>query len=440
MGMLGNLDLTGPINAHGHRVRPLVAGAVIDDPDLTPVLRVGAHGVAVMTLQRMLNAWDPSLQLPINGNFRERTEAAVIHFQETRIPPLTNDGIVDASTWAALRAARAHPPVGAQPPVVAPPPVGAQPPPVGAQPPPVVAQPPPDVVQPPPDVVQPPPDVVQPPPDVVQPPPDVVQPPVVGQQPRVVAQPPVVRHPPVVAQPPTPLLQLGMHDPAVVEVQNLLNAHGSATPPLPATDFFGPRTVAALRIFQGTRSPPLPVTGTTDPATWAALRAAPAPGEAAVAAVPQIPPAIAVLDLAPNARNAALVLLQQAPGVRFTSGRRDIHGQAHAMATNIVSGGGRNWIANTYRAGPADRLQAWVTQNPNARTVHDITAGLEGVMTQMQTEGAHVLGRVSRHLTGEAFDVQPGSCDVALLSTLPGQTQVLTREGGVVLWHVTVPE
>src|SRR5947209_19090308 len=52
------------------------------------------------------------------------------------------------------------------------------------------------------------------------------------------------------------------------------------------------------------------------------------------------------LNLEPDVAGKARDLQHQAPGVRFTSGRRDIAQQAHAMAGHVVHN--RRWIAETY--------------------------------------------------------------------------------------------
>ncbi len=60
----------------------------------SPTLRVGSHGSAVVTLQRLL-------RVSADGAFGPRTRAAVIAFQRSR--HLGADGVVGPRTWAALR-------------------------------------------------------------------------------------------------------------------------------------------------------------------------------------------------------------------------------------------------------------------------------------------------------------------------------------------------
>ena len=140
------------------------------------------------------------------------------------------------------------------------------------------------------------------------------------------------------------------------------------------------------------------------------------------------------MNLEPTAAAAAKLLLQKHPGIQFTSGRRDVTQQAHAMAGNIVSLNDRKWIGHTYIHGQA--LQAWVDAHPEATTVDQITAGLAAVMNAM-SEADRL--KISRHLTGRAFDVRPVSQDAEAIKkdirNLPGLNKFLEMEGGHVRWH-----
>ena len=140
------------------------------------------------------------------------------------------------------------------------------------------------------------------------------------------------------------------------------------------------------------------------------------------------------LELEPVARQAATLLKQKHPTLEFTSGRRTIHQQAHAMAANIVALNDRQWIGNTYFAGA--KLQHWVDTHPQAKTVDQLTAGLEQTMNAMSP--AEVLS-ISKHLTGKAFDIKPVTVNsaaiVADIEALPGLVKFLQKEGGHVRWH-----
>jgi hypothetical protein len=138
------------------------------------------------------------------------------------------------------------------------------------------------------------------------------------------------------------------------------------------------------------------------------------------------------MQLEPVAKNAATILRSKYPQLEFTSGRRDIFHQAHAMARNVVVN--RKWIGQTYLAGA--RLQQWVDKHPEAKTVDGITAGLEQTMKAMPE---NELLKISKHLTGKAFDVRPVNANAAAIKAdilkLPGLHKFLDKEGGLVRWH-----
>lgn len=138
------------------------------------------------------------------------------------------------------------------------------------------------------------------------------------------------------------------------------------------------------------------------------------------------------MNLAPIAKNAATILLAKHPNIQFTSGKRSTFQQAHAMAGNVILN--RKWIGQTYLAGA--KLQRWVDTHPLARTVDAITAGLEEVMNAMPEDE---LMKISRHLTGRAFDVRPVNQNAAAIKAdiraLPGLHKFLDKEGGLVRWH-----
>jgi hypothetical protein len=146
-------------------------------------------------------------------------------------------------------------------------------------------------------------------------------------------------------------------------------------------------------------------------------------------------PAIEKLGLRPIARAAAYALKRVHPQITFTSGRRDKAGQARAMADNSVAN--RTWISQTYKVNKASQaLQKWVLDNPHATTAAEIAAGLLATMNALtDTE----LGQLSRHLSGDAFDIQPMEPDLAnikgTIKALAGLRTFLDREGGLVRWH-----
>jgi len=140
------------------------------------------------------------------------------------------------------------------------------------------------------------------------------------------------------------------------------------------------------------------------------------------------------MNLEPTAEAAARLLLEKHPEIQFTSGRRDVQHQAHAMAANVVAKHDRQWIGHTYIAG--QKLQAWIDAHPEAVTVDQITAGLVGVMNAMP-EAERL--KISRHMTGRAFDVRPQTQNAEVIKAdiraLPGLNKFLEVEGGLVRWH-----
>ncbi len=124
------------------------------------------------------------------------------------------------------------------------------------------------------------------------------------------------------------------------------------------------------------------------------------------------------------------------PEVIFTSGRRDVNQQASAMAGNVVKN--RKWIEQTYV--PSDertQLQTWVDTHPAAVSAADIAAGLAGIMNAW-TDAQRA--NISRHFSGQAFDVQPvageaGAAIKATIQKLPKLRKFLDKEGGLIIWH-----
>jgi hypothetical protein len=149
----------------------------------------------------------------------------------------------------------------------------------------------------------------------------------------------------------------------------------------------------------------------------------------------QTDPEIEALDLSASAKKAAYDLKKKYPNVRFTSGRRDKQEQARAMATNVVLE--RNWIKETYvQSAARDACQKWVDENKDKKTAETISAGLKRVLDGLtDPELAHL----SKHLSGDAFDVQPVVKDAEEIKKtirgLPGLDKFLEKEGGLVRWH-----
>jgi hypothetical protein len=140
------------------------------------------------------------------------------------------------------------------------------------------------------------------------------------------------------------------------------------------------------------------------------------------------------LNLTSKAKSGAQSILEQFPKIMFTSGRRDLPGQAQAMAGNVVKV--RDYIAKTYASSDASKAcQKWVDDHAEATKQADIGAGL---LETLKALGAKA-GQISKHLTGEAFDVQPTGTDADAIKKamkgLPGVTKFLEKEARLTIWH-----
>jgi hypothetical protein len=150
------------------------------------------------------------------------------------------------------------------------------------------------------------------------------------------------------------------------------------------------------------------------------------------------PRSVESLRLSQTAKKAAEQLLKEySHDVVFTSGRRDLAGQARAMAGNVVKN--RNWIKETYRESAASKAcQKWVDDHPEAKTQKQLAAGLLKTFNQLGPKA----GQISRHLTGDAFDIEPvkdkdkADAIKKSIKKLPGLKQFLDHEGGLEIWHV----
>jgi hypothetical protein len=146
--------------------------------------------------------------------------------------------------------------------------------------------------------------------------------------------------------------------------------------------------------------------------------------------------AISDLDLVDYAEASAKKLKADFPSVVFTSGRRNSQQQADAMAGNIAQN--RKWIEQTYMASTErDELQKWVDSHPSATTKEQISAGLIGIMNAWSDARKKNL---SRHFSGQAFDVQPvagtpGDLMKTAIKALPNLRTFLEKEGGLIIWH-----
>jgi len=141
------------------------------------------------------------------------------------------------------------------------------------------------------------------------------------------------------------------------------------------------------------------------------------------------------LNLTPKARKAAEILLKEYPDIEFTSGRRTLAEQARAMAGNVVEK--RDYIKKTYASNEASKAcQKWVDDHPEAKTQKEIAKGLLETLTKLGPKA----GQISKHLTGDAFDVKPTKHNADAIKKsireLPGMQKFLEKEAGLERWHV----
>ena len=146
-------------------------------------------------------------------------------------------------------------------------------------------------------------------------------------------------------------------------------------------------------------------------------------------------PEIEALDLRTSAKRGAYILKTKHPPIQFNSGRRDKFGQAWAMAKNILLN--RKWIGQTYKRSDASiACQKWVDDHPEAATREEVTAGFLEVFGTLTDDQ---IGKLSWHLSGDAFDVQPVEKNAeqikADIRALPDLDTFMEKEGGLVRWH-----
>ena len=149
-----------------------------------------------------------------------------------------------------------------------------------------------------------------------------------------------------------------------------------------------------------------------------------------------IPADIGKLQLNDNARNAAMILRARFPFIVFTSGRRSIQSQAEAMAADVLKD--RRFIATTYKPSAlCQACQEWVDAHPEVRSQAAIAEGLSGVFGAV---GEAEVMKFSKHLTGDAFDVEPVPSQAQTITSfirrLPLLEEFLTQEGQLLRWHL----
>lgn len=144
-----------------------------------------------------------------------------------------------------------------------------------------------------------------------------------------------------------------------------------------------------------------------------------------------------MMGLTGKALKAATELLAKYPDAVITSGRRNVTEQAMAMAKNIVAD--RKFIVKTYvTCKAALACQQWIDEHPTAEQ-REIQIGIGALLRELPSSE---LGKLSKHLGGLAFDIQPvdgtpGALIRAELVALAKKYggKFLDHEGSLVRWH-----
>jgi hypothetical protein len=147
------------------------------------------------------------------------------------------------------------------------------------------------------------------------------------------------------------------------------------------------------------------------------------------------------MDLAPNAKRAAIIVQAAHPGIVWTSGRRDARAQARAMAENTLRYGVA-WLGQTYKNREmVQQLEAWMATHLDHTASKALMA--EGFYLTLLQQQAGQFAQFP-HCRGDAWDIQcprfgDGRIDELAVSAirrtieqLPialGLQLILTREG-----------
>lgn len=137
------------------------------------------------------------------------------------------------------------------------------------------------------------------------------------------------------------------------------------------------------------------------------------------------------------ALEVATHILSRFPRAKLTSGRRDVHDQATAMATNTMKD--KTFIRSTYRPSKASELcAAWVEKRTTLNFM-DTARAFNVILSHLPDAE---LAKLSKHLSGDAFDIQPidGPDGDAIKAALYDAAKThkgkfLEREGNLVRWH-----
>lgn len=152
-----------------------------------------------------------------------------------------------------------------------------------------------------------------------------------------------------------------------------------------------------------------------------------------------------------DAQDCARDISKRFPSVKLTSGRRSVSEQALAMAKNVCKDRDRlrklaphvprpsKWIVQTYsNARIANECQDWIDRHADAPE-STMANAFVGIISAFDADEQR---RLSRHLTGDAFDVAPmtGAVGGEVIDALKDWAvrkggRFLSREGALVVWH-----
>jgi hypothetical protein len=139
------------------------------------------------------------------------------------------------------------------------------------------------------------------------------------------------------------------------------------------------------------------------------------------------------------ARDVALALKMRYPFVVFTNGRRSRELQAAVMASNEHESPG--WLDKTYSNSlPKRSLLRWVWTHP-LPTRDDMRLGFLSVLDSFSDSE---LRHLTRHLSGEAFDIEPCPERPEVAEFLSDRASALggkflDHEGGLSRYHWQAP-
>ncbi len=145
-----------------------------------------------------------------------------------------------------------------------------------------------------------------------------------------------------------------------------------------------------------------------------------------------------MMGLVGKALDTAMRLKRMFPNAVITSGLRTVSDQARSMAQNVVLD--RHWISATYLPSKAsEACQKWAFDHP-AAAKDELETAFNSILHGFTSDE---LAKLSKHLSGDAFDVLPIAGIVGLpikneMRSLAAELggKFLEHEGSLVRWHI----